>query len=268
MLANGAINPLDAWLEAHPIKETKSSGVGKDYLRVVPDMSNELPAPSSPPSASMAPWSYYVAEAVNASRFANASKAEYFWLAALQIAECFGANDSRLAYTLDNAMCVCIASGKDDEALKYGQRALSIMQNLYGKKDLRAVNCMNNLAGIYYRQGLYAAAESLAVQVLTAYNKNLGKTHALIGLAAQNLAMTYQAQENYNLAELMYERALPIQKSSLGLTHPQVGALMENYANVLAVLGRDDKCELVRAELRGSGIWHKFDPHFSTRLTA
>lgn len=204
-------------------------------------------------------WEHYKGEAETAAKYGNSKKAEAMWLASLEVAERFSNKDPRLAYSLDNVASIFAATGNLGRAEVYCKRALEVSEEIYGKTHLKTANCINNLAGIYYNQRRFSEAESLCVSVLTTYNKLLGPDHADVGMAANNLAMLYHAQGKYGLAELLYERALPIRKKSLGKAHPVVTALMENYANVLSQMGRHEKSQAVRSDLKSSGVWHLFE---------
>lgn len=227
-----------------------------------------IPADNSVPQTNSSTWTYYVDQAIMAGRLGKWDRCQELWLAALQVANCFDQNDRRIAYTLDSLTHAFYSGGKLLDAQLYGERALWAIQAVFGKKHIHAINCMNNLAGIYYEQQKYAEAEAFAVQVLTEYNKALGPSHPDVGVACTNLAMVYQQQGKFGLAELMYERALPICKRELGPVDKKVVAIMENYATVLDELGHVKRSEQVRAELRGSGIWHMFDDQVQNRLTA
>jgi tetratricopeptide (TPR) repeat protein len=212
-------------------------------------------------------WEHYKNEAELAAKYGNTDKADAMWKAALEVAESFSAKDPRLAYTLDNVASIYAASNRLDIAEGYCKRALATTEMIYGRHHLKTAHCMNNLAGIYYNQRRYFEAEQLCVQVLMTYNKLLGPDHADVGMAANNLAMAYHSQGKWGLADLLYERALPIRKRTLGKNHPIVAALVENYANVMEHLGRHEKAQSLRDELKNSGIWHLFEtrvPLFQT----
>jgi tetratricopeptide (TPR) repeat protein len=213
-------------------------------------------------------WNYYSEEGASQAKFGNIKKAQELWLAALHIAETFGESDGRLPLSLINVAESYIQQKNYCMAEMYCKRAAMLYEKTMTKYHLDTANALNSLAGIYYSQQRYEDAQPISIQVLTIYNKMLGPNHPDVGMAANNLAMVYHAQRKYPLAEMMYERAYPIRKVSLGLTCAAVAALMENYANVLDIVGHDKKSEQIRAELRGSGIWHVFDFGFESRLAS
>ncbi len=213
-------------------------------------------------------WKYFCEEASHSVKLQALEKAEHLWRAAFVATEGFPEYDVRTAYTLDNYAALLFARGKVQQAEPLCRRALALFENLFGYGDLITINCKNTLAGILFALHNYEESETCATQVLGHYSKVLRPTHALIGMAYNNLAMTFHAQGNLEFARQLYERALPIRKHHLGATHAIVTTLMENYANVLEQLGYAAKCEELRAELRGSGIWHLFDTSIYSRLSA
>lgn len=242
----------------HTVRRIMYSNSGKFYKRPAGSETKRLEAQKVLP-VSNSDWDTYKDEAEKAARDKNIPRAEFMWSAALTVAESFNHKDPRLAYTLENVASLHFAARRYDKAEMFCKRALSITEGIYGKFHVKTNNCLNNLAGVFYYQQRYSDAEALAVQVLTTYNKLQGLDHPDVGMAANNLGMVYHAQGKFALSELLYERALPIRKRALGKSDPVIVALMENYISVLELNNKFQKAEQIRADLKGSGIWHLFE---------
>jgi CHAT domain-containing protein/Flp pilus assembly protein TadD len=89
---------------------------------------------------------------------------------------------------------------------------------------------LNNLAGLYVRQGRCADAEPLYQRSLAIREKALGRDHPDVAQSLNNLAELYRRQGRYADAEPLYQRSLAIYEKVLGRDHPDVANLLHNLA--------------------------------------
>ena len=85
---------------------------------------------------------------------------------ALQEAEKFGPQDSRVAVVLNNLGSLSHNQGKRAEAAGYYERALSIREAHYGPHHPWVAQSLNNLASLYRELGRYAEAETFLQRAL------------------------------------------------------------------------------------------------------
>ena len=214
-------------------------------------------------------WQYHRDEAIAATKVGGLTRAEQSWLMALSIAQSMDDSDPRVAYTLDNLASTCFAQGKYAEAEVHCRSAYEAIERAYGKEHISRVNCLNNLAGIYYCLKRFSLAEQLCVQVLTMFNKALGPEHEYIGLARQQSGHGLsRSSYKFPLAQMMYERALPIRQAALGASDPVVLTMLHNYANVLDELGHVEKSNQIRSELDTNRVWQLFGHDSQEKLSA
>ena len=102
---------------------------------------------------------------------------------------------------------------------------------------------LNNLAGLYRRQGRYSEAEPLYKQALEMYKRLLGEEHPSVATSLNNLAGLYRRQGRYSEAEPLYKQALEMYKRLLGEEHPSVATSLNNLAGLYRRQGRYSEAE-------------------------
>ncbi len=106
-------------------------------------------------------WEGLIADGETAYQAGRYAEAEKPLLAALQEAEKFGEQDTRLATSLNNLAALYRAQGKYTKAEPLSQRALAIDEKALGPEHPSVATSLNNLAELYPTQGKYAEAEPL-----------------------------------------------------------------------------------------------------------
>jgi tetratricopeptide (TPR) repeat protein/CHAT domain-containing protein len=142
----------------------------------------------------------------------------------------FGADDPRLATSLNNLALVYDDQNKYSEAEPLYEQALRIDQKALGPDHPSVAADLNNLAGLYREQGKYGEAEQLYKKALEIYKKALGSNHPDVALSLNYLAGLYRVQGNFGEAEPLYQQALAIRKRTLGPDHPDVAVSLNNLA--------------------------------------
>ena len=133
-------------------------------------------------------WDNLNSAAVDAYQQADYAKAEKLLLAALKVAKKFGAQDPRLATSLNNLAALYDTQGKYAEAEPLFRRSLAIWEMALGPEHPDVAQSLNNLAELYRAQGKYAQAEPLYQRALAIWEKTLGPEHPQVATVLENYA--------------------------------------------------------------------------------
>jgi CHAT domain-containing protein len=147
-----------------------------------------------------------------------------------------GNDHPETATCLDNLAAIHQAMDKFDLALKLGNEALTIRQNVLGEHDETATS-LNNLSALLYRMGRYKEALERGHQALAMREIILGPEHRNTATTLDNLAMIH--------SELgQYDEALPIAERALGIflkldpKHDDTAKSLDNLSSLYRVLGQ------------------------------
>jgi len=189
--------------------------------------------------------------------------------AAVNEAESFGADDPRLAESLNGLGVVYRTVRRFTEAEPLLRRALAIRERVKDPAQLDLIQSRNNLAGLYLDQGRTADAEPLlkrsqALEVRTTKSEALpevyrqgqafyeagryeqaipfwrkalelgeqqfGPDHPTTADLLDNLARLYYGQGRYAAAEPLFKRALAVREKAVGPDHHYVATSLSNLA--------------------------------------
>merc|ERR1711871_612360 len=114
--------------------------------------------------------------------------------------------------------------------------------NLYGEGHPVTLNCVNDLALLYFKSGDYEKAEQYFDQCLEQREIKLGEAHPDTLKAKNNLAMLYHTRMEYSKAEPMYQQCMTfmIRRDILGPEHEYTLRLLNNLAGLYYVTGRNE----------------------------
>ena len=107
-------------------------------------------------------------------------------------------------------------------------KALTISQKKLGKNNLSTAVSANNLAGLYWFQGVYEKAESLYTKALKITEHILGENHPYTVTNYNNLAGLYLSMKDYDKAEPLYLKALKKSEEILEKSHPSITIIHQN----------------------------------------
>ena len=133
--------------------------------------------------------------------------------------------------------------GAYQEAQRYFERALHILEQSLGPEHPDVASPLNGLAGLYKEQGKYAEAESLYQRALHIWERSLGPEHPDVASPLNGLAGLYAKQGKYEQAESLYQRALHIWEQSLGPEHPDVASPLNGLAGLYKEQGKYEQAE-------------------------
>src|SRR5262249_13599028 len=146
---------------------------------------------SAPALAQSDSWVIRIWKGEAAYRQGNYPEAEKDFVAAVGIAEQFGADDPRLLRSLNDLGQLYGARGGYAQAAPLFKRALAIAEKALGPEHPDVAVILNNLAELYRAQGKYAEAEPLYKRALATLEKALGPEHPDVATNLNNLALLY-----------------------------------------------------------------------------
>jgi tetratricopeptide (TPR) repeat protein len=179
-------------------------------------------------------------------------QAEQIFRAALQAAETFGPEDTRVAVVLNNLANLCHNQGKLEEAESHYQRALAIRREKYGPDHPFVAQSMNNMAALYRELGKLDEAEEFLHKVLVIAEELVGPEHWRITNCLNNLAAVYMDQTRYAEASALFERSLTIRTRFFGADHHSVATRCRSRDPVQASPGDPGRKTRRRSSCGGS----------------
>jgi tetratricopeptide (TPR) repeat protein len=122
-------------------------------------------------------WKTHLEAGEKAFNKRRVNEAELQFADAVRIAESFGANDSRLAVSLNNLAAVYHTQGKYGMAEPLYLRALDIRKAILGDDHTDLSSNMYNLGVLYSAKQDYEKAEGYYMQALSLRERALGPNH-------------------------------------------------------------------------------------------
>jgi tetratricopeptide (TPR) repeat protein len=140
----------------------------------------------------------------------------------------------RIRFDLSSAysgLSVALADANEDEsALNFAQKALEIRKSLMGPNHGSVAECLNNLGGLYFRQGMFnRAAEVYQESLRILLTKTQGKEeNKYVALAYYNIGLTYDKLDLKKGADAVY-KALLIAEHVWGSGHDQTEQIRASW---------------------------------------
>lgn len=175
------------------------------------------------------------------------SKAEPLLMRALAINEntIDPGHRSEAVTILNNLASYHSSRGEIDPAMLLFYMAMFIEESAHGRQTGAAM-IANNIAGVFRRKGLDAAAGDLYRSSLAILESNLGENDPKVALVLNNLASLYNFQQDYLQAESLYMRSLAIKENVFGPAHPAVALTMDNLADLYIDMGQIRKADALK----------------------
>ncbi len=133
-------------------------------------------------------WKSHIHAGAEAYQLGDLSEAEKEFQAAVDVAEEFGPEDSRLAMSLDYLAAFYQDQGRYAEAEPLYKQSLGIVENAVGPRHPFVAKSLDVLAKFYCDQGLHARAESLYQRALTIRQEALPEDHPDVVQSMENYA--------------------------------------------------------------------------------
>jgi tetratricopeptide (TPR) repeat protein len=134
-----------------------------------------------------------------------------------------------------------IALAEYDQAQLLLERALHIVEAIYGTEHSDAVTIQSNLAYLFVCKGNFKDARALYERILATQEKALGSEAPAVAITLGNLASLLRNQGDVAGSLPFCERALAIQETSLGAEHPHTATSVNNLAGALELQGDLDR---------------------------
>jgi CHAT domain-containing protein/tetratricopeptide (TPR) repeat protein len=122
--------------------------------------------------------------------------------------------------------------GKYADAVPYGERAVAIVESVYGIDQPETALFLRDLADLYRNVGDYGKAIPLFRRALTIREKSSGREHPDTAACLNDLAVAYMDLGNYDQAEELLKRALAIREKALGVDHLDTAESVNNLAAI------------------------------------
>ncbi|GAB3926038.1 CHAT domain-containing protein [Larkinella terrae] len=133
-------------------------------------------------------------------------------------------------------------NNRDDTAKIYSERTVAAAGQLFGRKDFRYLEHLENLAFIHLGLGALHDADSLYNSVLTA-RAEIGKDNQRYAQTLTGLAKVYFTMGRYGEAKPLYEQSLAISKATSGENTGSYGKALTHLAFVHKTIGQSAKAE-------------------------
>jgi tetratricopeptide (TPR) repeat protein len=140
---------------------------------------------------------------------------------------------------LNRAGLLAYRWGRDEDASPLFERAIA--HSLPDSPD--RADALNNLAGLYQKQGKNTEAEGLYKQGIAIGDKIFGPDNPSQAIRLNNLGSLYRRMHRYAEAEQLYLRAIAIGEKTLGPNDPQQAARFNNLGELYLGWGHFDDAE-------------------------
>lgn len=197
------------------------------------------------------------------------SQAQRFYRLALDLREeALGKEHPDVATSLNDLAWLYRYSSNYDQAKPLYQRALAIQEQRASTALIDAPNrehsdlatalndlatTLNDLAWLYYNQGMYDEAEPLYQRALNLRQQMLPDDHPDVATSLNNLAWLYFKKGKYHEAEPLFNQALYIQQDGrykLEPDHPYIATSIKNLATLYYEQAKDIDAEPLYLEAR------------------
>jgi CHAT domain-containing protein len=136
------------------------------------------------------------------------------------------------------------AKGAYAEAALLWEKIVAIVERTLGPDHPGTAKCLNNLASLYFEQGLYEKAKPLLKRSLDINEKVEGREHPSTITSLNNLAVIYRKQGRLGEAEAFQNRAVAISIRVLGSNHSTTAINIFNLAELNYLQGRFAESEV------------------------
>jgi tetratricopeptide (TPR) repeat protein len=145
-----------------------------------------------------------------------------------------GEDDEKAESQLSSQLGIVLHHKGDLEgALSYAQRALKIVEKVYGPNHPEVAIRANNIGQVLRDKGDLKGALSYTQRALKIDEKAFGPGHPTVATDANNIGMILQAQGDLEGALSYTQRALKIDEKAFGPDHPTVATDANNIGQIL-----------------------------------
>lgn len=149
---------------------------------------------------------------------------------------CTEQNDLKTALALSNELMGLFRKlGDKENALKYSQNALDIIEKLGIQQNTGAATTYLNTATVYKAFSMAERSLPLFERALEIYEKNLSKTDDRLGGLYNNMALTLVDLEKFDRANELFEKAISVMSKISG----KEGEVAITYLNMATAVERN-----------------------------
>jgi tetratricopeptide (TPR) repeat protein len=152
----------------------------------------------------------------------------------------------KLGYAIGEADALtCIGTaelrrGKHEEARKQLESALRQREAFFGKDHPRVADAANRLGNLEAAMANYKGAHELYMRALDIWTKTFGANDPVTSRVYHNLGFVHLGLDDVEGAVAWYQKAIEAETSSLGKDHPATALSEANYASVLILQEKVD----------------------------
>lgn len=170
----------------------------------------------------------------------NYKQAYVYYEQALQIYEgLILPGDYRYAGLYNNMSILLEKMERNEEAVRYAEKALAIIETLEGG-EMETATTLTNLALLYFKVSDYPKAQALLERALALFEQGGDKTDAHYSGALAGVGEAYYHMKDYEKALAAYEKALQEVEKHFG-KNMSYAVLCENCAAVCELLHDEEK---------------------------
>jgi tetratricopeptide (TPR) repeat protein len=176
------------------------------------------------------PWKNLFMQALNAAGTKDYPKADQIFQKALQEAEGFGANDSRVGTTLNAIGLVFRAEKKFAEAEAAYRRALAVLEKTYGSDAIDIANVNFNIASVMVDQDHQSSALPFLRATLPTYESLLGNTSLKTAATLCMMGDSLRLAKDFSQAEGPLRRCASIREADGGMQNTELADAVHSLA--------------------------------------
>jgi tetratricopeptide (TPR) repeat protein len=200
-------------------------------------------------------WHTWRSGGILAMQEGRLGDAERLFIAAMEQAEKFGADDLRVAEAANDLAAVYATTGKSVEAELLFQRALLIAEHTLGADHPGVGAIIQNLGILYATQQRCQDAEPLLKRALEINWKQFGTEHTRTALTLKTLSSFYASQGQLAEAEQLIQKSLAIlEAGQIKQGDPQMMASLEIFAAILRHTNREREAREAEQRLQAGEI--------------
>lgn len=170
----------------------------------------------------------------------NFAQAYAYYEQAIRIYEgLISPNDYRYAGLFNNMSILLEKMERNEEAVMYAQKALSIIEKLE-QGEMETATTLTNLALLYFKISDHAKAQELLERALSLFEQGGDTTDAHYSGALAGIGEAYYHMKEYDKSLASYEKALHEVEKHFG-QNISYAVLCENCAAVCELLGKKEK---------------------------
>jgi tetratricopeptide (TPR) repeat protein len=180
-------------------------------------------------------------ESIDISSWPQCSRLLAHAIASTSFAEEQQTAPEETARLLNQASGYLLGRAQFAEVIKLSERALKIVEKVYGSNHPAAAACLGNIGAALYGQSDFTGAQAYYDQALAIEEAHYGPEHPNVALRLDSLGEALRKTGEYQQALERHEQALAINEKINGPDHPSVAKTANNLGATYHNLRRYDE---------------------------